>query len=73
MSEELKKKPYLTPTEVAEWMMVSPVTVRGWAQKPAMLQAEVTPGLLTAGSAAKKSSASRASGIRLATRGRCAY
>lgn len=36
-------KPYLTPTEVAEWMMVSPITVRGWAQK-GLLQAEVTPG-----------------------------
>lgn len=36
-------KPYLTPQEVAEWMMVSPITVRGWAQK-GLLQAEVTPG-----------------------------
>lgn len=43
MSDELKKKPYLTPTEVAEWMMVSPVTVRGWAQK-GLLVAETTPG-----------------------------
>ena len=43
MSDELKKKPYLTPTEVAEWMMVSPVTVRGWAQK-GLLEAETTPG-----------------------------
>lgn len=41
--EELKDKPYLTPNEVAQWMMVSPITVRGWAQK-GMLQAEVTPG-----------------------------
>jgi excisionase family DNA binding protein len=41
--EEFKSKPYLTPNEVAQWMMVSPVTVRGWAQK-GMLQAEVTPG-----------------------------
>jgi excisionase family DNA binding protein len=43
MSAELKKKPYLTPNEVAEWMMVSPVTVRGWAQR-GLLLAEVTPG-----------------------------
>ncbi len=41
--DELKNKPYLTPHEVAQWMMVSPVTVRGWAQK-GMLPAEVTPG-----------------------------
>lgn len=43
MNEELRNKPYLTPQEVAQWMMVSPVTVRGWAQK-GLLQAEVTPG-----------------------------
>ncbi len=43
MNEELKNKPYLTPNEVAQWMMVSPITVRGWAQK-GLLQAEVTPG-----------------------------
>jgi excisionase family DNA binding protein len=43
MTEEFKNKPYLTPHEVAQWMMVSPVTVRGWAQK-GLLQAEVTPG-----------------------------
>jgi len=43
MLEDFKNKPYLTPNEVAQWMMVSPVTVRGWAQK-GMLQAEVTPG-----------------------------
>ncbi len=41
--EEFKNKPYLTPTEVAQWMMVSPITVRGWAQK-GLLKAEVTPG-----------------------------
>jgi excisionase family DNA binding protein len=41
--EDFKSKPFLTPHEVAQWMMVSPVTVRGWAQK-GMLQAEVTPG-----------------------------
>ncbi|MDD5335625.1 MAG: response regulator [Rhodoferax sp.] len=43
MTEELKNLPYLTPNEVAQWMMVSPVTVRSWAQK-GLLQAEVTPG-----------------------------
>lgn len=43
MNEELKHLPYLTPNEVAQWMMVSPVTVRGWSQK-GLLQAEVTPG-----------------------------
>ncbi len=43
MTEDFKTKPYLTPNEVAQWMMVSPVTVRGWAQK-GLLQAEVTPG-----------------------------
>jgi excisionase family DNA binding protein len=36
-------KPYLTPLEVAQWMMVSPITVRGWAQR-GLLPAEVTPG-----------------------------
>ena len=41
--EDFKNKPYLTPTEVAQWMMVSPITVRGWAQK-GLLKAEVTPG-----------------------------
>ncbi len=43
MTEKFKNKRYLTPNEVAQWMMVSPVTVRGWAQKE-LLQAEVTPG-----------------------------
>lgn len=43
MSKDPKERPYLTPTEVANWMMVSPVTVRGWAQRN-LLQAEVTPG-----------------------------
>lgn len=36
-------KPYLTPTEVAQLMNVSPITVRAWAAK-GMLAAEVTPG-----------------------------
>lgn len=43
MPDTFKDKPYLTPTEVAQWMMVSPITVRGWAQK-GLLLAEVTPG-----------------------------
>jgi excisionase family DNA binding protein len=43
MNDDLKQKVYLTPNEVAQWMMVSPITVRGWAQK-GLLQAEVTPG-----------------------------
>ena len=36
-------KQYLTPNEVAELLMVSPVTVRQWAQK-GMLKAYTTPG-----------------------------
>jgi len=36
-------KNYLTPNEVAELMMVSPITVRSWAQK-GLLVAKVTPG-----------------------------
>ena len=36
-------KPYLTPNEVATLFMVSPITVRQWAQK-GLLQAEVTVG-----------------------------
>ncbi len=43
MIPDTKHKPYLTPTEVAEWMMVSPITVRGWAQR-GLLRAEITPG-----------------------------
>ena len=34
---------YLTPTEVAQLLMVSPITVRQWAQK-GMLQARTTAG-----------------------------
>jgi excisionase family DNA binding protein len=37
------KKNFLTPNEVAELMMVAPVTVRSWAQK-GLLAAKVTPG-----------------------------
>lgn len=36
-------KPLLTPNEVAEWLMVSPITVRSWAQK-GLLAAEMTAG-----------------------------
>ena len=36
-------KAYLTPNEVAELLMVSPITVRSWAQK-GLLIAKVTPG-----------------------------
>ena len=38
-----KKKSYLAPNEVAELLMVSPVTVRQWAQK-GQLKAETTLG-----------------------------
>lgn len=43
MTQEPKHRPYMTPTEVAALMMVSPITVRGWSQK-GLLKAEVTPG-----------------------------
>lgn len=43
MNHDPKSRPYLTPTEVAALMMVSPITVRGWSQK-GLLKAEVTPG-----------------------------
>jgi len=36
-------KQFLTPTEVAKLLLVSPITVRQWAQK-GMLQAQMTPG-----------------------------
>ncbi|MGZ5077176.1 MAG: helix-turn-helix domain-containing protein, partial [Methylobacter sp.] len=36
-------KPYLTPSEVAKLLMVSPITVRAWAQK-GLLPSETTPG-----------------------------
>ncbi|MDD5633164.1 MAG: helix-turn-helix domain-containing protein, partial [Methylococcales bacterium] len=38
-----KNKDYLTPNEVAKLMMVSPITVRSWAQK-GLLAAKITPG-----------------------------
>ncbi len=36
-------KPYLTPSEAAKILMVSPITVRAWAQK-GLLASETTPG-----------------------------
>ena len=39
----MKNKDYLTPTQVANMLMVSPVTVRAWAQK-GLLRADTTPG-----------------------------
>lgn len=41
--KNVKLKRYLTPTEVAEMLRVSPITVRQWAQKGELL-AELTPG-----------------------------
>jgi excisionase family DNA binding protein len=38
-----KKRPYLTPTEAAEMLMVSPITVRQWAAR-GILKAELTLG-----------------------------
>lgn len=38
-----KAKPYLTPTDVADLLMVSPITVRQWAAR-GLLKAELTPG-----------------------------
>jgi len=39
----MKIKHYLTPTEVAELLMVSPVTVRQWASR-GLIEAQTTPG-----------------------------
>lgn len=41
--KDYRRKPYFTPTEVADRLMVSPITVRQWAQKK-LLKAETTPG-----------------------------
>jgi excisionase family DNA binding protein len=41
--DEKKGKPYLKPNDVARLLMVSPVTVRQWAQKGS-LSAQTTPG-----------------------------
>jgi excisionase family DNA binding protein len=43
MNKHLDHERYLTPTEVAKMLNVSPITVRQWAQK-GMIKAEVTPG-----------------------------
>ena len=43
MNHRKKAKTYLTPNDVAELLMVSPVTVRQWAQKGG-LNALTTPG-----------------------------
>lgn len=43
VKNEAKTKRYLTPNEVAERLMVSPITVRQWAQK-GELHALATPG-----------------------------
>ena len=40
---DLRDRSYLTPNQVAEKLMVSPITVRGWALR-GLLKAEVTPG-----------------------------
>ena len=39
----MKEKRYLTPTEVADLLLVSPITVRQWAQK-GLLEARTTAG-----------------------------
>lgn len=39
----MKENDYLTPTQVARMLMVSPVTVRAWAQR-GQLKAQTTPG-----------------------------
>ncbi len=43
MRQKKKSKSYLTPNDVAELLMVSPVTIRQWAQKGS-LNALTTPG-----------------------------
>lgn len=43
MTNQGRRQEYLTPHEVAELLLVSPVTVRQWAQK-GQLRAETTPG-----------------------------
>lgn len=40
---ESPEKIYLTPQQVADRLLVSPITVRGWALR-GLLKAEVTPG-----------------------------
>lgn len=43
MNKQLKDKRYLTPVEVADLLLVSPITVRQWAQK-GLLSARITAG-----------------------------
>ncbi len=43
MRKGQKNEEYMTPNQVAERLLVSPVTVRQWAQK-GLLKAETTPG-----------------------------
>ncbi len=43
MKKDLRNKPYLAPNELAELLMVSPVTVRHWANK-GWIKAVLTPG-----------------------------
>ncbi len=43
MARNDNDKPYLTPSEAANLLMVSPITVRAWAQK-GLLPSETTPG-----------------------------
>jgi excisionase family DNA binding protein len=43
VKKDLRNKPYLTPNELAELLMVSPVTVRHWANK-GWIKAVLTPG-----------------------------
>ncbi len=43
MRKSHNNEEYMTPTQVAERLLVSPVTVRQWAQK-GLLEAETTPG-----------------------------
>ena len=43
MRKSKRAKGYLTPQEVADLLMVSPITVRQWAQK-GWLEAQTTPG-----------------------------
>jgi hypothetical protein len=40
---DIRDKGYLTPQQVADKLLVSPITVRGWALR-GLLKAEVTPG-----------------------------
>lgn len=43
MLEAKSERPWLTPSEVAALMKVSPITVRGWSQR-GLLEADITPG-----------------------------